>query len=114
MAQKEYFGLEKETFLWLYLEIKVLKTFQYHLNPVQHLVDRAAENTDIVKIEQECEILLISKTHLHEVTETCSHIRQTKWHASKLVETRQACTESCLMDVSLIHSQLKVPLSQIK
>ena len=68
MAQKEYFRLEEKTFLWLYLGIKVLKMFQYHLNPVQHLIDRAAENTDIVKIEQECEILLISKTHLHEVT----------------------------------------------
>ena len=88
MAQKEYFRLEEKTFLWLYLEIKVLKTFQFHLDPVQYLIDRAAENTDVVKIEQELEILLISKTHLHEATKTCSHIGQTKWHASKLVETR--------------------------
>ena len=58
----------KENFLWLNFEIKVLKMFQYHLDPVQHLGDRAAENTDVVEIEQEREILLISKTHLHEAT----------------------------------------------
>ena len=77
--------IERKTFLWLYLEVKVLTTFQYHLNPVQHLINRAAENTDVVEIKQEREILLISKTHLHEVTKTCSHIRQSKWHVSKLV-----------------------------
>ena len=87
--------------------------FQYHCNPVQHLIDRAAENTDVVEIKQEHEILLISKTHLHEATKTCSRIRQSKWHVSKLVEARRACAECCFMDVSLIHCQLKVSLCQI-
>ena len=72
---------------------------QYQLNPVQHLIDRAAKDTDVVEIEQEREILLISKTHLHEMTKTSSHIRQSEWHVSKLIETRQICTECCFMDV---------------
>ena len=62
--------------------------FQYHLNPIQHLIDRAAENADVIKIKQESEILLVTKTHLHEATKTCSHIRQSEWHVSKLVEAR--------------------------
>ena len=106
MTQKEYFRLKEKTLLWLDFEIKVLKTFQYQLDPVQLLIDRAAEDTDVIKIEQEHEILLISKTHLHEVTKTSSHIRQTERHVSELIETRRACTECCFMDVSLIHCQL--------
>ena len=73
---------EKERFLWLDLEIEILEMFQYQLNPVQHLVSRAAKDTDVIEIEQECEILLIPKTHLHEMTKTSSCIRQTKRHAT--------------------------------
>ena len=56
MAQKEYFRLKEKTLLWLNFEIKVLKMSQYHLDPVQHLIDRAAEDTDVIEIEQEHEI----------------------------------------------------------
>ena len=80
--------IERKTLLWLDFEIKVLKMFQYHLDPVQHLINRAAKDTDVVEIELEREILLTSKTHLHETTKTNSRIGQIKWHASKLVETR--------------------------
>ena len=68
MTQKQYLRLKEEGFLGLDLEIEVLKMFQYQLIPVQHLVNRAAKDTDIIEIEQECEILLIPKTHLHEMT----------------------------------------------
>ena len=64
----------KRNFFRLNLEVEVLKTFQYHLNPVQHFINRAAENADVINVKQECEILLVSKTHLHEATKTCSRI----------------------------------------
>ena len=66
--------MEEEQFFRLYFEIEFLKAVQYHGNPVQHLINGTAEDTDIIEVEQERQVLLIPKAHLHEATKTGTHV----------------------------------------
>ena len=58
---------------------------KYQRNPVQHLINRSAKNADIIEVKQESQVLLVSQTHLHEMTETSTCIAQTERHSSKLI-----------------------------
>ena len=76
---------KKNDFFGLIFRLNSLRWSNTNVNPVQHLINRAAKDTDIVKIEQECEVLLITQTHCHKVTKTGTCIGKSERHMSKLL-----------------------------
>ena len=64
------------------LEIGILEAIEYQHNDVQHPVNGAAKDTDIIEVEQEHKVLVIPKTHLHEMTKTSTSIGESKRHIS--------------------------------
>ena len=76
---------ERRIIFGLDFEIELFKVLEHQPNPVQHLINRTAKMQISHKVEQECQILLVSQTHLHEVTKACTCIGQTERHVSKLI-----------------------------
>ena len=60
MAQKRNTWLEEKWLFWFNFLIKLFETIKNQCDPVLHLIDRAAEDVDVIKIEQEYKVLLIA------------------------------------------------------
>ena len=72
---KIHTGLEEKLLLGFDLQVELFQMTKDQHYSVQHLIDRAAENADIAKIEQKHQVLLVTQAHFHKVTKTSSGIR---------------------------------------
>ena len=112
--RKSTLAWKKKDFFGLILRLNSFK--QLNINWILSNIWSAvsAKTTDVIKIEQERDVLLITNPHLHQSTERCTDICYTEGHSCELLKSTQSCPKCGFLDIIFFHGHLEISLGQVE